>query len=205
MKKLILLICVSFLIFSCSKNYKTIDVKKEFDDGKSVSEIIKIKSNEKLVAVIKTDFGSFEIELYPNETPKTVENFVGLSLQGYFNGLTFHRIIKGFVIQTGDSTGTGKGGRSYFGKPFEDEITRKLRHDSPGIVSMANKGPNTNTSQFFITLAPLPDLDGRHAIFGKVIEGLDVVNKISMQQTDENDSPINKIFIKNILIEKRIN
>lgn len=203
MKNLILFV-ISFFIISCSKNYKSINLKDELNSGKSLEELIKIKENEHLVATINTDFGNIEIELFPNEAPKTVQNFVGLALQGYYNGLTFHRIIKGFVIQGGDSTGTGKGGKSIFGQPFEDEFTKKLRHDSPGIVSMANRGPNTNTSQFFITLAPLPDLDGRHTIFGKVIDGLEVVNKISMQPTDENAYPLSKIFMNKIVIEKRI-
>lgn len=205
MKKIFLFILVLFIILSCSKNYKSINLSDEIKSGKSLEDLIKIKENEHLFATIETDFGEIEFELFPNETPKTVQNFVGLSLQGYYDGLTFHRVIKGFMIQGGDSTGTGAGGKSIFGKPFEDEFTRKLRHDSPGVVSMANRGPNTNTSQFFITVAAVPELDGRHTIFGKVTDGLDVVNKISMQPTDENDFPINKIIMKKISIEKRIN
>ncbi len=204
MKIFLFTIILSFLIISCSKNYKSVNLKDEIKSNKSLQELINIKENEHLVALIQTDFGNIEIELFPNETPKTVQNFIGLSLQGYYNGLTFHRVVKGFVIQGGDSTGTGKGGKSIYGQPFEDEFTRKLRHDSPGVVSMANRGPNINTSQFFITLAPLPDLDGRHTIFGKVIDGLEVVNKISMQPTNENAYPISKIYIKRIDIEKRI-
>ncbi|MCX7875202.1 MAG: peptidylprolyl isomerase [Melioribacteraceae bacterium] len=204
MKKYVLLLTLIVFIISCSKNYKTVNLNDEIKTGKSLEEIIKIKENEHLVAVIETDFGNIEIELFPNETPKTVQNFVGLSLEGYYNGLTFHRIVKGFVIQGGDSTGTGMSGKSIYGLPFEDEFTKKLRHDSPGIVSMANRGPNTNTSQFFITLSALPDLDGRHTVFGKVIEGLDVVNKISMQPTNENAYPLNKIFMNKVIIEKRI-
>ncbi|MFZ5948824.1 MAG: peptidylprolyl isomerase [Stygiobacter sp.] len=203
--KIHFLIFISLLLLlSCSKNYKLVNLKDELNSKKSLEEIIDIKDNEHLIAVIQTDFGNIEIELFPHETPRTVQNFVGLSLQGYYNGLTFHRVVKGFVIQGGDSTGTGNGGKSIYGQPFEDEFTRKLRHDSPGIVSMANRGPNTNTSQFFITLAALPDLDGRHTIFGKVIDGLEVVNKISMQPTDENAFPISKIYMKKIDIEKRI-
>lgn len=204
MRTYLFIIISSFLFVCCSKNYRSVNLNDEIKSNKSLQELINIKENEHLIALIQTDFGNIEIELFPSETPKTVLNFVGLSLQGYYNGLTFHRVVKGFVIQGGDSTGTGKGGKSIFGQPFEDEITRKLRHDSPGIVSMANRGPNTNTSQFFITLAPLPDLDGRHTIFGKVIDGLEVVNKISMQPTDENAYPISRIYIKRIDIEKRI-
>jgi len=204
MKKIFYLFLLSLVILSCSKNYKSVNVGDEIKSGKSLEEIIKIKENEHLVATIETDFGNIEFELFPNEAPKTVQNFIGLTSQGYYNGLTFHRVIKGFMIQGGDSTGTGAGGRSIYGQPFEDEFTRKLRHDSPGVVSMANRGPNPNTSQFFITVAAVPELDGRHTIFGKVTDGLDVVNKISMQPTDANDFPINKIVIKKIFVEKRI-
>lgn len=195
---------LAFVFLSCGKNFNSVDLHKEIKNGKTLDSLVSLKSNEKLVATIDTDFGNIEIELFPNEVPITVKNFIGLALEGYYDGLSFHRVIRGFMIQTGDSIGTGSGGKSIYGHPFEDEFTRSLRHDSPGIVSMANKGPNTNTSQFFITVAPVPDLDGRHAIFGKVIDGLETVNKISMQPTDTNDAPITKIIMKNVKIEKRI-
>lgn len=129
-------------------------------------------------AVIKTDKGDIEVELYADQTPKTVVNFATLSKYGYYNGLTFHRVIADFMIQGGDPTGTGGGGTSVYGGKFEDEIVADLKHDSPGILSMANSGPNTNGSQFFITHVATPWLDGKHTVFGKVTKGMEVVNAI---------------------------
>jgi len=155
------------------------------------------------VAVVKTNMGTFEIELYPKEAPKTVENFTGLAQKGYYNGVIFHRVIDGFMIQGGDPTGTGRGGQSIWGKPFRDEIAKELKHVGPGILSMANAGPNTNGSQFFVTLAATPWLDGRHTVFGKVVSGLDVVMNIGKVETDESDKPLNKVVMESVTIEKR--
>jgi cyclophilin family peptidyl-prolyl cis-trans isomerase len=154
--------------------------------------------------VIETNHGKIEIELYSNDAPKAVENFVGLTFQGYYNGITFHRIVRNLLIQGGDSTSTGKGGRSIFGSEFENEISYKIRFDSPGIVAMANRGPDTNTSQFFITVAPIPFLDGKHTIFGKVIDGLDVVQEIANEPTNDKEQPLNSIIMKKVSIEKRM-
>eukprot|EP00004_Rigifila_ramosa_P001256 TRINITY_DN11173_c0_g1_i1.p1 TRINITY_DN11173_c0_g1~~TRINITY_DN11173_c0_g1_i1.p1 ORF type:complete len:158 (+),score=39.60 TRINITY_DN11173_c0_g1_i1:34-474(+) len=139
--------------------------------------------------------GAIEVELYGNEAPKTCQNFAELARSGYYNNTPFHRIVKDFVIQGGDPTGTGKGGESAFGGKFEDEITRELKHTGAGILSMANSGPNTNGSQFFITLAPLPHLDGKHTVFGRVSSGMEVVKRIAMVQTDANDRPREDIRI----------
>lgn len=155
------------------------------------------------VAVIRTNMGTFEAELFAEQTPKTVENFTGLAKKGYYNGVIFHRVIDGFVIQGGDPTGTGRGGQSIWGKPFPDEFDKSLRHDGPGIFSMANAGPNTNGSQFFVTLAATPWLDGRHSVFGKVISGLDVVAAIGKVQTDESDRPLKDVVMEEVTIEKR--
>jgi peptidyl-prolyl cis-trans isomerase B (cyclophilin B) len=126
-------------------------------------------------ARIGTDKGTITLELYPQHAPKTVNNFVFLARDGFYNGATFHRVISDFMIQGGDPTGTGRGGPGY---RFEDETKgNPLKHDT-GVISMANAGPNTNGSQFFITHAPQPHLDGRHTVFGKVVEGQDVVNAI---------------------------
>jgi peptidyl-prolyl cis-trans isomerase B (cyclophilin B) len=129
-------------------------------------------------ATMETTRGTIELELYPQHTPKTVNNFVFLAREGFYDGVTFHRVIDDFMIQGGDPTGTGRGGPGY---QFEDEFTPQLRHET-GVISMANAGPNTNGSQFFITHAPQPHLDDRHTVFGKVVDGQDVVDAI--QQGD---------------------
>jgi cyclophilin family peptidyl-prolyl cis-trans isomerase len=123
-------------------------------------------------ARLKTDVGDIVIRLFADKVPRTVNNFVFLAREGFYDGVTFHRVIKDFMAQGGDPTGSGTGGPGY---RFGDEFDPKLRHDSPGVLSMANAGPNTNGSQFFITHIPTPWLDGKHAVFGKVTEGLDVV------------------------------
>ncbi len=124
---------------------------------------------------METNRGTIEIELYPQYAPKTVNNFVFLAREGFYDGVTFHRVINNFVIQGGDPTGTGAGGPGYH---FEDEVKNNpLKHET-GVLSMANAGPNTNGSQFFITHSPQPHLNGKHTVFGKVIKGMDVVNAI---------------------------
>mgnify|MGYP003333612784 CR=1 FL=1 len=133
-------------------------------------------------AVIKTSYGEMEIAFWPDVAPKTVENFKKLAREGFYNGTAFHRIIKGFMIQGGcPNTKAGSTGMPGTGGPgynFADEFHPTLRHDRPGLLSMANRGPNTNGGQFFITLVPTPWLDGKHTIFGEVIEGLDVLKKL---------------------------
>jgi len=158
----------------------------------------------KTVAVIKTNMGTIEIELFEKQTPRTVGNFVGLANKGYYNGIIFHRVISNFMIQGGDPTGTGTGGQSFYGKKFEDEIVPSLKHDVPGILSMANSGPNTNGSQFFITLVPTSWLDGKHTVFGKVIAGMDVVQAIGKVQTSKpGDKPLKDVLMEKVTIEKR--
>lgn len=130
---------------------------------------------DKLTATIQTSKGNIELELTPDKTPVTVANFVNLAQHGFYNGVTFHRVINDFMIQGGDPTGTGAGGPGY---RFEDEIDPTLRHTGPGVLSMANAGPGTNGSQFFITHVATPWLDGKHTVFGNVIKGQDVVNSI---------------------------
>lgn len=142
-----------------------------------------------MVVVLETNQGVIEVKLMPEVAPKACENFTQLAEKGYYDGLIFHRVIKGFMIQGGDPTGTGTGGESVWGKPFPDETDPKVQFDSPGLLAMANSGPNTNGSQFFITTAKATWLDGKHTIFGKVISGYDVVEKIENTPTGRNDKP----------------
>lgn len=134
-----------------------------------------IAAAEKLTATIQTNKGNIEIELTPDKTPVTVANFANLAQSGFYNGVAFHRVIPDFMVQGGDPTGTGAGGPGY---RFEDEFDASLKHDGPGVLSMANAGPGTNGSQFFITHVATPWLNGKHSVFGKVIKGQDVVNSI---------------------------
>ena len=149
-------------------------------------------------AEFKTNKGNFKIELFMDKAPLTVGNFIKLVDKGFYNGLIFHRVIPDFMIQSGCPHGTGYGGPGY---TIRDEIDPNLKHDSPGILSMANAGPNTGGSQFFITVVPTPWLDGKHAIFGKVTEGMDVVDKISKVQTDRSDKPLQDVVINSITIK----
>ena len=136
---------------------------------------MQIDTSKNYMAEIETNKGSIKLELYPNHAPKTVNNFVFLAQQGFYDGVSFHRVISNFMIQGGDPTGTGAGGPGY---SFEDEVAdNPLTHET-GVISMANAGPNTNGSQFFITHSPQPHLNGNHTVFGKVVSGQDVVNSI---------------------------
>ncbi|CAE7779645.1 cyp1 [Symbiodinium sp. KB8] len=144
--------------------------------------------------------GDFAVELYDKHAPKTCKNFLGLVQRGYYNGVAFHRIISDFMIQGGDPTGTGRGGESIYGGPFDDEISPDLKHTGAGILSMANSGPNTNRSQFFITLAPTSWLDGKHTIFGRVASGMKTIEKMGMVQTDASDKPKEPVTIKSATV-----
>lgn len=144
---------------------------------------------------IETTMGQLVLELYWKHAPNTCRNFAELARRGYYNNTKFHRIIKDFMIQGGDPTGTGRGGASIYGKEFDDEISNELKHTGAGILSMANSGPNTNGSQFFITLAPTQWLDGKHAIFGRVSSGMTVVQRIGLVECDNDDRPVDDIKI----------
>ena len=164
---------------------------------------------------LHTNQGDITIDLDAKAAPATVENFLGLAegtkdwtdprtnqrvRKPYYDGIIFHRVIDGFMIQGGDPLGQGIGGPGY---TFADEFHQKLRHDKPGILSMANRGPNTNGGQFFITLGPTPHLDDRHSVFGEVVEGLDVIRAIGRTATDARDKPLKDIVIQSISIERR--
>lgn len=139
--------------------------------------------------LIETTQGKITVELKEDIAPKTCENFISLIEKDYYNGIIFHRIIKEFMIQGGDPTGTGRGGESVWGKPFEDEFDPNVKFDKKGLLAMANSGPGTNGSQFFITTVETPWLHMRHTIFGEVTEGYDVVEKLEAVDTDAGDRP----------------
>ena len=178
-------------------------------------------------ATIKTNFGDIKVQLFPKQAPKSVENFVGLAQKGYYDGIIFHRVIPDFMIQGGDPTGTGMGGESLWGKPFEDEFSQEV-FNLRGALSMANAGPNTNGSQFFIVQKPqldagmsdqmkqagypeeivtaygnggTPWLDFRHTVFGAVSDGMDIVDKIAGTETGMQDKPVKDVVIETITIE----
>ena len=167
-----------------------------------------------MFANFDTSEGTFKVKLFDADAPNTVSNFVGLA-EGtkewrdpatgerkkapFYDGVIFHRVINGFMIQGGDRLGQGTGGPGY---TFGDEFTPKLRHDKVGILSMANAGPNTNGSQFFITLGPTPHLDNRHSVFGEVVEGLDVVKKIGAVPTGRQDRPVKPVVINKLTIQR---
>lgn len=206
MKKIILFLLISVALFGCGTKTEKQLPKQNSDSTKSedkLDELLNLKDNEKLIATIKTNMGDIEIELFPNLVPKTVKSFAGLALKGYYDGVTFHRVIKDFMIQGGDPTGTGSGGQSFYGYNFEDEFVPSLRHDSKGVLSMANAGPGTNGSQFFITLVPTPWLDGRHSIFGKVIAGMEVVEAIGSVKTGAFDKPVKPVIMEKVTVEKK--
>lgn len=151
-------------------------------------------------ARIETNMGSLTIELQTETAPRAVWNFVKLAKKGYYNGVSFHRNIKNFMIQGGDPTGSGKGGSSIWGKNFSDEFDGPLTHDSRGVMSMANKGKNTNSSQFFITYKEAQHLDRKHTIFGRVVGGMDVLSKLERVEVDEKSRPVKDIAMENVVI-----
>jgi peptidyl-prolyl cis-trans isomerase A (cyclophilin A) len=169
---------------------------------------------QQLLAHFETTEGRFTARLFADKAPKTVENFVGLAegtrewtdprsgatqKKPLYNGVVFHRVIDGFMIQGGDPLGTGTGGPGF---RFGDEFHPSLRHDRAGILSMANAGPNTNGSQFFITLVPTPHLNDRHSVFGEIVQGLDVVQRIGRVKTDSRDRPVTPVVINAVTIER---
>ena len=150
------------------------------------------------IARMETTKGVIRIEMFEDKAPITTKNFIDLASKGFYDGVIFHRVIDGFMIQGGDPTGTGRGGPGY---KIPDEFHVDLKHDSAGILSMANAGPNTGGSQFFITLGPTPHLNNRHAVFGKVIEGLDVVKAIGKTATGPADRPLQDVVMKKVTVE----
>lgn len=189
MKKIFMcmLLLVTFMTSACAAG-SFFDFKK--DEGAS-----KVANR---IAVFDTNMGEFEIELFGDKTPITVKNFVDLAQDGFYDGVIFHRVIEGFMIQGGDPTGTGMGGPGY---TIEDEFVKELHHDDEGVLSMANTGrPHTGGSQFFITLAATPWLDGHHTVFGRVVKGMEVVREIGHVKTGAQDRPVHDVVINKITI-----
>jgi peptidyl-prolyl cis-trans isomerase A (cyclophilin A) len=182
MKKLILL---ALLVLACGVKQEEVDASAK-------------KSGVPYMNISVKDYGSIVIELYREDAPKNVDNIIELTDKGYYDGLIFHRIIKGFVVQGGCPTGDGTGDPGY---EVEDEISPRLKH-LKGTVAMANRGPNTNGSQFYICLLPQPALDGRYTIIGSVVQGMDVVDRIGMVQTGQYDKPLTDVMMEKVWIEK---
>ena len=151
--------------------------------------------------IFETSLGAFSVELYSQHAPQSCKNFRELARTGYYDSTTFHRVIRGFMAQGGDPTGTGRGGESIYGGKFRDEITRELKHVGAGVLAMANSGPHTNGSQFFITEIATPWLDGRHAVFGEVVEGLDIVLNIAKVPTGFQDRPVDEVRLETVEVE----
>lgn len=151
---------------------------------------MQLDPSKSYIAIMKTDLGDIHLNLFADKASKTVNNFVFLARQGFYDGVIFHRVISNFMAQGGDPTGTGRGGPGY---QFDDEFHPDLRHDKPGILSMANAGPNTNGSQFFITHIPTPHLNDRHSVFGQVVAGMDLLLGIPDRDPDHRNAPAVKI------------
>ena len=180
MKKLAMaIIAIGVIVLACAGNEAEAKAKRQ-------------------VATFDTTMGTFKIELYNDLAPKTVKNFTDLIGKKYYDGIIFHRVIDQFMIQGGCPLGRGTGGPGY---TIDDEFGKGLKHDKPGVLSMANAGPNTGGSQFFITLGPTPHLNNRHAVFGKVIEGLDVVKAIGKTATGSGDRPLQEVAMKKVTVE----
>lgn len=193
-----------FLTFAIIVGCSDSNSNNQSNNKESASMAEQNQTDSLMVAVIQTNMGTIEIELFDDKVPKTVENFAGLAQKGYYDSVIFHRVIDSFMIQGGDPTGTGRGGESFWGGKFEDEFHPELKHDSAGVLSMANAGPNSNGSQFFITLVPTPWLDGKHSVFGRVINGMDVVRAIGKVETSKPyDRPVNDVIMEKVVIEKR--
>lgn len=199
---------------AAEKSDKTDKADKKDKKNNKKDEKASSKKGKKMFATFDTNQGKIKIQLFNDKVPKTVKNFVDLAtgkseevkgeaahLKGkpYYNGLVFHRVIPGFMIQGGCPNGNGMGGPGY---KFADEFHPELKHSKPGILSMANAGPNTNGSQFFITTGPTPHLNNRHSVFGEVVEGMDVVNKISNVPRDQRDKPNTPVVIKTVTISE---
>ena len=199
----VILILAGVLLMGCGNNEQKTETKK--DENKTLTtqtqerkDTLKEKDEKKSdsdLVLMETSMGNIKIKLFMEKAPITAGNFKELIEQGFYDGIIFHRVIDDFMIQGGDPTGTGTGGSP---NTIPDEFGEGLKHNKKGILSMANSGPNTGSSQFFITLVPTPHLDGKHAIFGEVIEGMDVVEKIGKVTTDARDKPAEDVVMEKV-------
>lgn len=200
MKKILTLLVVTLSILTltaCGGQDKKAAAKPSATPKAEAAPVAAVKPAD---AVFDTSMGSFTVQLATKDAPITCGNFISLAKKGFYKDVVFHRVIDGFMIQGGDPTGTGMGGPGY---TIKDEFSKNLKHDAAGVISMANAGPNTGGSQFFITLAPTAWLDGKHAVFGKVVKGMDIVQKIGKVKTDKSDRPLTPVVIKSInIVEK---
>lgn len=208
MKRILLSLIILFSVTQCADKQESNKPQTKQENKVSKEDkytYVTVAPDSMIVAVIETRLGTIELELFANETPITVTNFVTLAEENFYDSVIFHRVVPGFVIQGGDPTGTGSGGKSiYDGKPYVNEIVSTLKHDSAGVVAMANRGPDTNTSQFYITLSAVSQLDGSYTVFGRVINGMDVVNKIGSAQTRQpGDRPVDPVAMDKVTIERR--
>lgn len=208
MKSFLFSLLILVFLVGCKESNSNNNMQENQNNKTESSKMSELQTGPDsiLVAEIVTNMGKIDIQLFPDKAPKTVENFVGLAKKGYYKGVIFHRVIENFMIQGGDPTGTGRGGESLWGGKFDDEINSSLKFDEPGYLAMANAGPNTNGSQFFITTIPTPWLNGHHTIFGKVIDGMDVVDAISkVPTTPQNNKPLKDVVMEEVKIEKKAN
>ena len=188
------LVAVAAVLFAAHSGSAGMSFNMLLDQDKGENKAV----SKNRIAEFTTNKGTFEVELFEDKAPITTKNFIDLSEKGFYDGLIFHRVIDGFMIQGGDPNGNGTGGPGY---TIPDEFDPALKHDDEGILSMANAGPNTGGSQFFITLAATPWLDNHHAVFGKVSEGMDVVRDIGHTQTGYGDRPVHDVVIEKITIK----
>ncbi|WP_413289632.1 peptidylprolyl isomerase [Bdellovibrio sp. HCB337] len=221
LKKILWIYVLAFILTAFSFHSKAEETKSESSKKAATKKETKTdkkdaKKGKEMIGIFETNKGTFKVKFFTDKAPKTVETFVGLAdgtkewtdpksgnkvKKPFYDGLKFHRVIPNFMIQGGDPLGTGTGGPGF---RFEDEFPAGApKHDKPGILSMANAGPNTNGSQFFVTVAATPWLDGRHTVFGEVIEGMDVIYDISKAPTGPMDRPVEDIVIKTLKIEKK--
>jgi len=194
---LFILVLLSVFLAGCIGS----DVSSDTVFNESKGNVTVDNSTEDIImnrfAVMDTSMGVMKLELFEQRAPNTTKNFIDLAEKGFYDNLTFHRVIKDFMIQGGCPNGDGTGGPGY---TIDDEFHPDLKHDRKGILSMANAGPNTGGSQFFITLVPTPWLDGHHAVFGKIVEGTDVLDAIGKVQTDSRDKPLEPVVMKSVKI-----
>lgn len=198
-----LILCLTMILFlmvgcgSSSAQDKAVRDGMKFSEMQKQTEAARPANAKNRYAVMETNMGIIKLELFEDKVPLTTQNFIELVQKGFYDGLIFHRVIDDFMIQGGDPNGNGTGGPGYV---IRDEFHPLLRHDGPGILSMANAGPDTGGSQFFITLVKTPWLDGKHAVFGKVVEGMDVVRAIGKVKTGANDRPKEDVVMRKVSI-----